>query len=308
MYVTAFGRFLLEFARLTLEAGQWPDDELFLRVVYRAYLKREPDSGGREHYLTAMRHGHMRWRHVLGAISHSNEFKEVGNLPVHPLQAQHKARMMLIQDCLPPAEVIVDLGGAATDCPEGALLAMGYPHHPREIHVVDLPPTQRLDSSRGAETLQTFMTPDSVQVRYIYQSMADPLPFDNESIDLVWSGESIEHITEAEVDLVCQEVYRILKPGGCFCLDTPNASVARVLSPDALIHPEHKKEYHVHELVAKLEQQRFTIVETGGICPVPKSLQSGTYSHKELTSNIRLSDTPEECYMFFIKAIKPRTG
>ena len=308
MHITALGRFLLELARLALKARQWPDDRLFLRAVYRAYLKREPDENGQEYYLTAMQRGSMNWRSVLGSIRQSSEFMQIHRLPIHPLHALHQTRMMLVRSCLPDATMVVDLGGAAVDHPEGALLAMGYPHRPHKIYVVDLPPAQRLEGPKDAETIQEHTTPDGVQIHYIYQSMADPLPIEDESIDLVWSGESIEHITESEVDVVCQEIRRILKPGGWFCLDTPNASLTRIQSPDALIHPEHKKEYYLHELVAKLEQHSFAVVETRGMCPMPKSLQSGTYSHKELTSNICLSDAPEECYMFFIKAVKPRTG
>jgi SAM-dependent methyltransferase len=182
---------------------------------------------------------------------------------------------------------------------------MGYPHQPCRIYIVDLPPSQRLEGVTNAEPYKDFTTADGVQVCYLYQSMAEPVPLGSESVDLVWSGESIEHITEAEADVVFREAHRILKPGGYFCLDTPNASLARLQSPNALIHPEHKREYHVRELQDKMESQGFQVVETKGICPMPKSLQSGIFNHREIVENILLSDDPEEGYFFFIQAVKP---
>jgi len=180
---------------------------------------------------------------------------------------------------------------------------MGYPHRPREIRIVDKPPSQRLGG--GAEPSQEFVTADGVLICYLYQSMGDPLPIESEAVDLAFCGESIEHVTEAEADAVCREVYRILKPGGDFCLDTPNASLVRLQSPDTPIHPEHRKEYHVQELWDKLERWGFQIADARGICPMPASLRSGVFSYKEMVSNIGLSMRPEEGYLFYLRGIKP---
>ncbi len=308
MHIRILLRFLVELGKLILRKRGWPDDDLFLRTAYRVYLKREPDEDGRQYYLQALQRGHMSRKDVLRSLVRSNEFRSIYGLPVHPLNALHQARMMLVRYHLPLAEVIVDLGGASTGHPEGALLAMGYPHHPRKIYIVDLPPSQRSSDVTNAKLYESFLTVDGIQIHYLYQSMADPLPLESASVDLVWSGESIEHVTEAEADIVCQEVYRILKPGGCFCLDTPNASLTRLQSPEKLIHPEHKKEYYVHEFRSKLERWGFKIVEVKGICPMPESLRSGIFNYRELVANIRLSDNPEEGYLFFVKAVKPSPG
>jgi len=298
-------RFFLEFLKTMLVTRCWPEDSLFIRIVYRAILKREPDEAGQRYYLEALQRRTLTRFAVLRSVLQSNEFRQIHRLPIHPLDALHQARMILVQHYLPPAEIIVDLGGAAEGRPEGALLAMGYPYHPREITIVDLPPDQRLRGTKGNEPYQSWRTADGVHIRYVYQSMADPLPIDSASVDLVWSGQSIEHITEWEADIVFQEVYRILKPGGYFCLDTPNAALTRLQSPNALIHPEHKKEYYVQELIVKLKQHGFEIVETKGICPMPESLRNGLFNYMEIINNITLSDNPEEGYLFYIRAVKP---
>jgi ubiquinone/menaquinone biosynthesis C-methylase UbiE len=135
--------------------------------------------------------------------------------------------------------------------------------------------------------------------------MAAPIPLPDSSVDMVFSGESIEHITEAEGDSVCQEAYRILKPGGYFCLDTPNAALTRIQCPDKFIHPEHKIEYYVHELKSKLERWGFKVIEEKGLCAMPNSLQSGQFNDEEILLNEGVFENAAECYLFFLKAIKP---
>ena len=45
-HVRAIMRLLFEWSKLVLQAHQWPDDRLFVRTVYRACLRREPDGDG----------------------------------------------------------------------------------------------------------------------------------------------------------------------------------------------------------------------------------------------------------------------
>jgi SAM-dependent methyltransferase len=305
VHFKVFGRFLLEYGGLALKTRRLPSNTLFLQAAYRTFLKREIDDEGLNYYLHALQRKSITRQAVLTSIIQSSEFKRVHGFPIHPADAVHQSRMMLFQQYLPPAQVIVDLGGAAHDHPEGALLAMGYPHRPHEIIIVDLPPADRIDGAERAELSQEMVTEDGIRVSYLYRSMADLSPIADQSVDLVVSGESIEHVSESDVDLVCQEVYRILKPGEYFCLDTPNAALTRLQSPNELIHPEHKKEYYVHELKDKLEHWGFKIVEAKGICPMPQSLQSGVFDFAEMIRNIGLSENPEEGYLFYLKAIKP---
>ena len=282
-----------------METRKLPD-ELFLRASYRTFLRREPDELGSNHYLQALRSQRVkRWK-VVNSIIRSPEFRQ-GNI----LEALHRARVMVVSTCLPPAQVVVDLGGAANGRPEGALLFMGYPHRPAQITIVDLPPSQRFNWTADPEPSQDFVTPAGVRVRYLYGSMADLSLISDTSVDLVWCGESIEHVTEEEADAVCRQAYRVLRPGGYFCLDTPNASLTRLQSPEAFIHPEHKKEYHVAELRAKLEAAGLQVLEAKGVCPMPKSLQEGVFKAGELVRNIALSEVPEQGYLFYLKAVRP---
>ncbi|HMQ32329.1 MAG TPA: DUF4214 domain-containing protein [Chloroflexaceae bacterium] len=295
-------------ARYLRAAGRraWPlDPERFLQAAYGALLGREVDAAGAQMFLGPLGRGALSPVQVLDSICDSSEFKQRFDLPIRPLDALHQARMLLIQTRLPPAEEVVDLGGAAHNEPRGALLMMGYPYRPRSITILDLPPDDRIGGAAAAERLQHLVTDEGTTVRYLYRSMADLDPIPDASVDMVVSGESIEHISEADAEHVCDEAWRILRPGGSFCLDTPNALLTRLQLPDQLIHPEHQKEYRPDEIREMLERRGFAIADAAAICPMPECLASGVFDFAEMTRNIGLSDNPDEGYMFYFRAVKP---
>lgn len=259
IYIKVFSRLILEIVRLRLKNRQKFDNALFLRALYKASLRREPDEDGLTYYLNKLQTKRLTKRDVFFGIVNSVEFRLLHVLRVDAGDVQHQARQKLVQEHLPPAQVILDLGGASVNYPEGALLAMNYPHHPEKIMIVDLPPQQRMEKGKGAESKRTYVTENGTQIQYFYQSMVDLSSFADQSVDLVWSGQSIEHISETEGDHVCQEMHRILKPNGFFCLDTPNAALTRLQSPHKFIHPEHQVEYYVPQLRGKLEKWGFQI-------------------------------------------------
>ena len=101
---------------------------------------------------------------------------------------------------LPRARRIVDLGGGHTTDDRGALVALGYPYDFDELVIVDLPPDDRhqlykSDRFGDGET-------ERGRVRYEYRSMVDLSFADDASVDLVYSGQSIEHVPEAAGDEV----------------------------------------------------------------------------------------------------------
>lgn len=291
---------------LALRDLRRPDDRTFVRAAYRALLGREPDSDGCTQNVAALAGGAAR-EQVLSAILQSEEYQLRQNLPMMPGKALHNARLEYIRHRVPAARIVVDLGGAANQSRAGALLLCGYPHRPETIYIVDLPDERRMLGSGEPESGKHG--PDvrhrGVMIRYLYQSMAEPVPLGEGAVDLVFSGESIEHITETEADLVCREAWRLLRPGGHFCLDTPNGALTRLQSPEALIHPEHKKEYRPCELRAKLEAVGFEVVEEGAICPMPESLRSGRFLYKEMVNRRGLSANPDEGYLFYLIGRKP---
>ncbi|MHB8994893.1 MAG: class I SAM-dependent methyltransferase [Armatimonadota bacterium] len=283
-------------ARLNRQLGRHRrDDRLFVQAAHQSILGREPDDAALEPLLALLRQGTPR--RVVVEVLLLTAFTD----KLHALRCQ-----MVRQ--LPPAEVVVDLGGACSTALEGSLLNMTYPHAPREITIIDLPPDTRL-GAEGFDHLEResnqWKTFGATRVRYLHQSMTDLSGIEDESVDLVWAGQSLEHITEAEARQTLREVKRVLKAGGSFCLDTPNREITRRQFPRELIHVEHKIEYASPQLIKLLTEAGFEIVEIKGVAPMPRTARTGIYQPAEVRSDLPLSERPDISYIIYAHAKKP---
>ena len=199
------------------------------------------------------------------------------NLARHYLQKQgmnlhlyviHLARLHLVTKHLPKADVIIDLGGA-----NSPLYQLGYPYSFRKMTMVDLPPDERDDQYKDIVT-PSDVADDGGVIAIQYGSMIDLDDFKDESVDLVWSGQSIEHISREDGEKMCRNVYRILRKGGSFCLDTPNRYLTELHTKEAgdgFINPDHKFEYYSDDLENLLKASGFRIYEKLGLCHMPNS-------------------------------------
>ena len=142
---------------------------------------------------------------------------------------------------------------------------MGYPYPFDELTVVDLPSEDRHALYRDESRPDTVETPQGL-VTYRYHSMTDLRSYPSGSFDLVYSGQSIEHVTRRQAGGVLSQVRRVLRPGGILALDTPNRRLTR-LQQDAFIDPDHKYEYSHPELAAMLRGTGFVIERAVGMSP-----------------------------------------
>jgi SAM-dependent methyltransferase len=214
----------------------------------------------------------------------------------------HQERCRLVRN-LPAAEVIVDLGGVEPNDPRGCLVVMGYPHRFRSLTIVDVPPNQSLEQQRAEgqfETVETSLGP----VRYVYAPMQElsHARIETGSVDLVWMGQSIEHISEPDLDRLLPEVHRVLKPQGWFCFDTPNRRVTRAQVPHGYIHPDHKIEYEVTALREKLVRAGFGVVRVAGLGLARGAAEGAGFSTAELLDNMPLNDDPERSYVLYFES------
>ncbi|HUS51813.1 MAG TPA: methyltransferase domain-containing protein [Candidatus Paceibacterota bacterium] len=87
------------------------------------------------------------------------------------------------------------------------------------------------------------------------------LPFENKSFDTVVAWEVIEHIPKNTETSMFKEVYRVLKPGGCFYLSTPHKSLlTNILDPAWwLIGHRH---YSLKNLSKFAQNNNFEIMES----------------------------------------------
>lgn len=213
----------------------------------------------------------------------------------------HWARIKAISTLVPKAERIIDLGGA-----NGSLYDMGYPHKFKEITVVDLPPHDRVEMYKKIELKKT-KTPNGL-ISVHFGDMSDLSFLKDESVDLVWSGESIEHIDIESGHKTIQEALRVLKPGGYFCLDTPNRKVTLIHTAwrgGDFIHPEHKVEYYPEEIQKMLIENGFIIEESWGICEMNQTVEKNDFDYSELVYGKQLVSDPTNCYMQFYTCRKP---
>jgi predicted SAM-dependent methyltransferase len=277
--------------------------EVALRLAYEVMLNREPDDEGRRFFLSSFESGTMSRHDLPLAIRGSEEFQNFARFPGRLLGFSiHAGRSQFVKT-LPPARHIVDLGGTHLARPEGAFFWLGYPYPFEQLTIIDLHPDERhalYKADLNPERVDTELGP----VRYRYHSMTDLSSFADESIDLVYGGQSIEHVTEDDAKIVLAEVARILRPGGHLALDTPNGRVTR-LQQDEFIDPDHKIEYTYPELRELITGAGFEVVSAKGLNLARRSVEQGLFDLDEVAGHSGLYDAIEDCYILCVVARKP---
>ncbi len=271
-----------------------------VRMAYNVLLRREPDEPAWTEQADAMASGILSHDDVVDRIRCSSEFRNqvpIGAASLH--SSLHASRAEFIIG-LPPARRIVDLGGGHTIDPRGALVVLGYPYDFDELVVVDLPPDDRHPLYRS----ERFGPEETARgrVRYEYRSMADLAFAPDESVDLVYSGQSIEHVSEADGDVVLAEAARVLVPGGHLAVDTPNGRLCRLQQPD-FIDPDHKVEYTLPELRAKLSAAGFEVLTERGLNW--GGARTDRFDPAALAANHGIYYDADNCYLLAVLARKP---
>ena len=131
--------------------------------------------------------------------------------------------------------------------------------------------------------------------------------FEDGSFDLVWSGQSIEHVDSHAGARMCREALRVLKPGGYFCLDTPNRGITEIHTRDVgggLIHPEHQHEYRANELRSLLLDSGFDIEVERGVCEMPRTLATGRFHYDDFVLGNVITADPADAYILYFQCRK----
>lgn len=294
-------------------------DQDLIQAAYKGILLRDADPVGLKNWSTRLQKNGLET--VLAGMVNSDEFfrrylHQTVRTGGHDAAAKmcgwlfhfcvgrvlHAPRLELVRNVVPAGAKVLDLGGASA-LPQGALLEMGYPHA-KDLTIVDLPLDERMKP--GPDVQSEFMHEDTL-VRYSYHSMADLSHYDDDSFDLVWSGQTFEHISEAEGAALFPQVRRVLKAGGVFALDTPNRSLTRLtVGDDIFIHAEHKIEYEFSDFVERFHECGMDLIDQKGILNMPESYRVG-YGVLDDLKNNSVNDTPETSYCFYVAYQKPKT-
>jgi SAM-dependent methyltransferase len=260
-----------------------------IRLAYEILLDRRPDQLGQETFSRRLA-ASMTRRQMVDSIIGSDEFalhmfRELG-------PSLHFSRGVFVRS-LPPGRRILDLGGSSSLNKAGALVSFGYPYPFEELVIVELPADERHAHYRGViegDRLETHLGP----VTFRYHSMTDLGGLADGSFDLIYSGQSIEHVTEDEADKVLVEARRVLRPGGILAIDTPNGPVCR-LRQAAFIDPDHKVEYSHAEFSVKLEAAGFRILRAHGLNHAGNSVEAGRFDMADVARHWGLFDDIERC-------------
>lgn len=102
--------------------------------------------------------------------------------------------------------------------------------------------------------------PDNVE--WISQTAGDLSPIADGSVDLLISGQNIEHLSLEDLIGFFTHAWRVLKPGGWIVIDSPNALVSSKLCYQ---QPEHVAEYSTEEMRLLLKAAGFNIINEKGL-------------------------------------------
>ena len=276
---------------------------VFVPAAYQIMLRRDADPAGLKNYVDHLERGSLDANGVLDELLTSMDMR---NVPYRNLlRSQHQSRCDFVR-MLPRARRILDLGGTDQGSDDGALVSMGYPYPFERLVIIDLPGDERHElygNLASSDTVQTRLGP----VEYRYHSMVDLSQYEDDSFDLVFSGETIEHITEEEARKMLAEVQRVLAPGGWFCVDTPNLRATQLMMPPGVLsNPDHKLEYTAAQLAALLQDAGFTVTGAFGLNHYGDLFERGVYDEATVAANHGVYSDPENCQLLAYIARSPQ--
>lgn len=274
----------------------WPD------LFNKAFFMQSLNSHERSHWKNQIKNERLKAFDVATRMMLATDGlkKSEERIQVNHLYYIHKARLKMIHNLLPKAQRILDLGGA-----NSPLYHMSYRHSFEYLMMVDLPQEQRNDLHKVTSEWSRRDGLGTIEI--LYADMTDLSSLESESFDLIWSGQSIEHITLEQGKKMAQAAYRLLKPKGSFCLDTPNRLMTQIHTASiggGFIHPEHKFEYTPQQLRSLLEETGFKIVESKGICEMPETSQTKVFHYEDFLWGTEISDDVDSCYIQYFECKK----
>jgi SAM-dependent methyltransferase len=272
-----------------------------LRGLFHLLFGREPVLSNDDWYVQQLEGGALSPRQLVEWLINSAEW--ANHTPMTEFgPSLHYGRGVFIRS-LPRARRILDIGGAALGNPSGALVLMGYPYPFDELVIVDLPSEERHPLYQDESRPSSIESPQGL-VTYRYHSMTDLSSYQSRTFDLVYSGQSIEHVTRREADSVLSQVRRVLKPGGFLAIDTPNSRLTR-LQQDAFIDPDHKYEYSHGEMAAMLRGHGFMIEQALGINYGGESVARGVFDAQEVATKRGVFHEISDCYLLSYVSRRP---
>ncbi len=147
------------------------------------------------------------------------------------------------------------------------------------------------------------------EVEWIAETVGNMQTVESNTVDLVFSGQNIEHLLVPEIIGFLMEASRVLRSDGLLVVDSPNRVVT---SKAGDAHPEHVIEFTASEIRSLLEAAGFEVVKVEGlfVCSDPQTGEwlslgvetVGLWDYKRRASEGQ--QHPDSCYIWWAEARK----
>jgi Methyltransferase domain len=146
-------------------------------------------------------------------------------------------------------------------------------------------------------------------IQWIANSVGDMREVESSSVDLLFSGQNIEHVSPEDLTGFLLESNRVLKNNGLLVIDSPNRAVTQHVG---YIQPEHTLELTPDEAVALVTAAGFEVLDVYGLWLVmdpatKKYMDVFSCNEGELSMNARMNlaaKNPELSFIWWINAKK----
>jgi len=275
--------------------------EDYVRMAYKVLLRRDIDPSGLDAWREQISSGRFQQQNVINTILSSVEYQE--RFGPDLIGIAHRARQAWIAT-LAPYERILDIGGSSPTRPEGALFELGYPHRPRVLDIVDLPPDEQYwgKPKFDQKVPHRFEWGEVTYYHVRAEEIAGFAPLSAKSYDAIFLGQAIEHIYPDALPSVLEWIRTHLNPDGRLIFDTPNRLLTKIQCPNSLIDPDHKYEYTPAEMEGVLKRAGFAVTRRVGMVHLRRQAASGIYDPREFSEGAPMSDDVDACYLFAFEA------
>ena len=274
-------------------------------IMFRMLFNRSIDDFGMQVIQARIQAGKFSKLALLLRMLKSPEFRKPYRR-IKPIQRLHTARSEWVKQ-LPPAQLVLDIGGSSPTVPEGALIELGYQHKPKELTIFDKPPEQQYwgapNYSQGEKRVFPWGT-----VQYMHGYAEDI--FDNkvlalQTFDMIFMGQVVEHIHVDKLPALLVWIREHLNLGGHFYCDTPNRLITKYeTGDDSYIDPDHKKEYTPVELMALFNEAGFMEVQSQGILEMPNVQSAHKLDVSDYYDGQLLCAQAERAYCFAMSGLR----
>jgi predicted SAM-dependent methyltransferase len=103
--------------------------------------------------------------------------------------------------------------------------------------------TRKLQIGAGFHALEGWLNTDLLPRgrQFVFMDATQPFPFPDDSFDYIFSEHIIEHVPYLAGRSLLQESFRVLRPGGCIRIATPDLQV--LLGLNSPVHSESQSRY-----------------------------------------------------------------